>query len=272
MAIVNVYPKDNEQADNLTASAGFIVVGGDSISEVIAFFQSEDAIPYLPVFGALGIGNITVNIIPSLRIGGEKVYDAVVRFDGGSNQAVPEPSFEFDTTGGTQHITQSLETIASMAASGTPPNYNGAINVSADGASGSVEGTDIVIPKFSWGETHYISVDESYKLLVEGLTGTVNNGSFKGRAAGEVLFLGASGSKRSRFGDWEVKFFFASSRNVTGKSIPGLSGTYSKAGWDYLWIRYGTGTDQNTFIKKPIGAYIERVYERADFSVLGIGT
>jgi hypothetical protein len=49
---------------------------------------------------------------------------------------VGESSFAFDTSGGTQHITQSLATIASYAATGTPPNFGGAVGVTHDSVEG----------------------------------------------------------------------------------------------------------------------------------------
>jgi len=110
---------------------------------------------------------------------------------------VGESSFAFDTSGGTQHITQSLGTIASYAASGTPPNFGGAVGVTHD----SVEGVDITIPVYSFSETHFLDaafVTPAYYGTLFNITGKVNNASFKGLAAGECLFLGASGSSGSR--------------------------------------------------------------------------
>jgi hypothetical protein len=51
-----------------------------------------------------------------------------------------DSSFSFDTSGGSQHITQALQNIANYAPSGsTAPNYQGAVGVTHD----SVEGVDI---------------------------------------------------------------------------------------------------------------------------------
>ena len=51
-----------------------------------------------------------------------------------------ESSFSFDTGGGTQHITQSLKTVAKYAPAGKQaPDFKGAIGVATD----SVEGTEI---------------------------------------------------------------------------------------------------------------------------------
>ncbi len=183
-----------------------------------------------------------------------------------------ESSFAFDTGGGTQHITQSRATINSYAPSGeTAPDFQGAIGVTENG----VEGVDVAIPVYHFSETHYLDdavVTPAYKGTLFGLTGTVNSGSFKGLAAGECLFLGASGSKRG-FGDWEITFRFAGSPNVTGLSVGPISGI-NKKGWEYLWVRYAEVEDEGAqvLVKRPVAAYVERVYDSGNFAALGIGT
>lgn len=194
-----------------------------------------------------------------------KGYARYVRFEDDSE-------YTFDTGGGTQHITQSLSTVASYAPSGlTAPDFHGAIGVSED----SVAGVDIPAPAFAFTETHTFddaSVDSAYRLVLFNLTGRYNNATFKGLAAGECLFLGASGAKR---GDerWSITFRFAASPNVTGLSIGTITGI-DKLGWDYLWFRYGDFADTSAFalVKRPVAAYVEQVSEPGDFSLLSIGT
>jgi len=182
-----------------------------------------------------------------------------------------EANLQFDTGGGTQHITQSLATVASYAPAGkTAPDCKGAIGVTAD----SVEGTDITVPQFQFSETHYLPaelVTWSYVVTVHGLTGRVNQAPFRGFAAGEVLFLGASGAKRGEE-DWEITFRFAASPNMTGLAVGDITGI-SKKGWEYLWVRYQDEADagSNTLVKRPMAAYVEQVYQYGDFSLLGIG-
>ena len=185
-----------------------------------------------------------------------------------------DSSFAFDTGGGTQHITQSLGTVGSYAASGTAPNFGGAVGVTHD----NVEGVDITVPVYNFSETHYLSaaqVTTAYKGTLFQLTGKVNNGSFRGLAAGECLFLGASGSRRGTGpdDDWEITFRFAGSPNRTGISV-GPIGGIAKKGWEYLWVRYADteDTDSNTLVKQPVAAYVEKVYEDGNFAALGIGT
>jgi len=181
---------------------------------------------------------------------------------------VGESSFAFDTGGGTQHITQSLATVGSYGASGAAPDFQGAIGVTHD----NVEGVDITVPVYNFSETHYIPDADVNKAAYFSLTGKVNDASFKGLAAGECLFLGASGSKRGEE-DWEITFRFAASPNRTGISVGSITGI-SKKGWEYLWVRYADVEDagSNTLVKQPVAAYVEQVYEYGNFAALGIGT
>lgn len=188
-----------------------------------------------------------------------------------NNPETGESSFSFDTGGGTQHITQSIETVQRYAAEGnTAPDFQGAIGVAKD----SVEGVDITMPVYNFSETHYFDasvVTSSYKGLLFHKTGMYNNDSFKGFEPGEVLFLGASGSKRGT-GDWEITFRFAASQNRSEIKV-GEIGPISKKGWEYLWVRYEDAEDTNAkaLIKKPVAAYVEKVYYGTDFTSLGIG-
>ena len=203
------------------------------------------------------------------------IWDGSVRYGLTETNDPPqtgESSFAFDTGGGTQHITQSRATINAYAPSGeTAPDFQGAIGVTDNG----VEGVDITVPVYHFSETHYLDdavVTPAYKGTLFGLTGRVNSGSFKGLAAGECLFLGASGSKRG-LGDWEITFRFAGSPNVTGLSVGPITGI-NKKGWEYLWVRYAEAEDETAqvLVKRPVAAYVERVYDSGNFAALGIGT
>jgi len=200
------------------------------------------------------------------------IWDGTVRY-GRVNNTPPETGesvFNFDTGGGTQHITQSLQTIGSYAPPGkTAPNFKGAIGVTHD----SVEGVDITVPIYQFSETHYLAdsaVTPAYKATLFSLTGKVNSGAFKGFAAGEVLFLGASGSKRGE-ADWEITFRFAASPNRTNLTVGDIT-VASKKGWEYLWVRYADAEDSSAkvLVKQPVAAYVEKVYPDGDFSGLGI--
>jgi len=192
---------------------------------------------------------------------------------------VGESSFAFETRGGTQHITQSLATVASYADPGihAAPNFGGAIGVTED----EDQGVDITVPVYTFSETHHFAtsfVTTAYKGTLFSLTGRVHDAPFKGLAAGECLFLGAAGTQRGGAGGsggdpWEISYAFAGSPNVTGLSIGSITGIV-KNGWDYLWASYRQAEDVTAkmLIRKPVAAYVERVYQEGGFAALGIGT
>lgn len=197
----------------------------------------------------------------------EFLWDGSVRYEkpSGGNQS----SYSFDTGGGTQHITQSLGTVGGYAVSGSPPSFYGAIGVTHD----NVEGVDITVPVYNFSETHYFDpalITSIYKGTLFALTGRVNGFAFRNFAAGEVLFLGASGSQRGS-DDWEITYRFAASPNAFGLSVGQMSGI-SKKGWEYLWVRYADSEDTSAkvLVKKPIAAYVEQVYPYGNFGALGI--
>lgn len=210
----------------------------------------------------------------------ERINDSIIRVKvsygsveaDNEEEAEEEPTFSFDTGGGTMHRTQSLLTFSKTPNSA--PDYGGAIEVDNEG---NVNGVDVTMPVMYFSETHYFKnskVTTSYKKRLGELTGTINGSSFKGYSAGEVLFLGASGTRRGdkRKDLWEISFKFAVSPNQTGLRVGSLS-VSKKYGWDYLWVKYAddVAADKKSLIKKPVAAYVERVYRIGDFGGLGIG-
>lgn len=187
--------------------------------------------------------------------------------------AWPDTRMAFDTTGGTQHVTQAIETVNKYGPKATDEN-KGAVGF--DGKN--VQGVDITVPVMKWSETHYFldaSITDAYKATLRDLTGKVNDDSFKGFDAGEVLFLGAQGTRQ---GDdtndlWEITFNFASSPNRTNIAVGDIT-VSAKWGWEYMDIRYADVADEASaqVLKQPVAVYIQKLYHVADFSDLSIGT
>ena len=180
--------------------------------------------------------------------------------------------FAFDTGGGTKHINQSLKTDGRYP--NTAPDFAGAIEVDNEG---NVNGVDVTMPVLNFTETHTLNgsrVTTSYKKTLAALTGTVNKSGFRGFSAGEVLFLGASGTKRSKKSSapWEITYRFAVSPNQAGLQVGDIKVT-RKYGWDYLWVRYADKVAEGgkNVVKKPVGVYVEMVYPEGNFGNLGIG-
>lgn len=182
--------------------------------------------------------------------------------------------FAFDTTGGRQKVTQSLQTVHKYA----PPNktaadHKGAIGVTDHG----VEGCEIVVPKFSWSETWQLPIDTynwAYSQTLKAITGKVNSDLFRGFPAGQVLFRGGKGSGSSKNPTLiEITYQFDQNDDVTAQSIGDITGV-DKAGWEYLWVHYieEHDTTADSLARRPDAVYVERVYNAAAFGSLGIGS
>ena len=260
----------------------YIVMGAEDVTEAIAetFAQvpaTEDDIGISTITcneeaveGAVttGIGGVHVTVVTyssSKRAGGN---------NGGEEAGDGADTFTFDTSGGTTHITQSLDTIdyGSLTFTPLPAAVGTAGAINADGET--VHGVDIVTPSFNFTETRWVStltVDQTYKLLVSELTGKVNSEPFRGFAAGEVLFLGANGNRSQGSVNWQIVYSFSVKRNKTNIVIDATT-IDEKDGWDYLWLRYEHTLPPLavSIYLKPASYYIERIYERGDLNDLGI--
>ena len=192
--------------------------------------------------------------------------------DDNNNDDEDQSVFAFDTGGGTKHLNQSIKTDGKYPKDA--PDFAGAIEVDNEG---NVNGIDVTMPVLNFTETHTLAgsrVSTSYKKTLAGLTGTVNRSGFRGFERGEVLFLGASGTKRSKKSSapWEITFRFAVSPNQAGLQVGDVK-VARKYGWDYLWVRYADKVAEGgkNMVKKPVAAYVEQVYPEGDFGRLGIG-
>jgi hypothetical protein len=255
--------KDNgrldDEAELLSVELHYIVKGTDD--GVLAVQAVRDSAP--ETYEELERGEIAVEPI------GPTQWEATVQY----NPPVPEEdesTYSFDTGGGTQHITNSLATVGKYGRNYSPIGYSQAIGVTKD----SVEGVDITVPTYQFSETHVIAnelVTNEYKSRLFQLTGKVNDAAWGGFAAGEVLFMGASGSRRGRKGKWEMTFHFAASPNKTGLTIGEITDV-AKGGWEYLWVEFvqevvGEGGNQRLGWV-PDAVFIEQVYPEGDFGDL----
>lgn len=196
---------------------------------------------------------------------GNGLYEAEVTYGRQS------PLFTFEIAGGQQKITQSLETIQSYAPEGEmAPDFQGAIGVDGD----KVNGVDISVPTFAFEITIHVQpglVTQAYILSLANLAWTVNTATFYGFDPGEVLFVGVRGSQRG-LEDVELTYKFQRQPTKYDIQVGDITVT-QKDGWEYLWILYANSVDAtaNVLVKVPSAAYVERVYEYGDFSILGIG-
>ena len=151
-------------------------------------------------------------------------------------------SYSFDTTGGTQHITVALKHIGDYGDQSL--NFEGLINVNPDGIA---EGVDVVVPQFRWQETHNVNVDlltEAYAIALMKITGCVNTDVFRGLAAGEVMFLGATGSTEGE-DTAPITYHFHAEPNAVNIRIGDHIVVPEKKGHEYMWMSYETKQKAN---------------------------
>lgn len=181
-------------------------------------------------------------------------------------------SVDFDTTGGTLTITNSLETVEKYAAPGKPaaPDMKGAIGVDRD----EVRGAEIVIPalKLTVNFQHPQGIITLARIKnLARWTGKQNEDTFLTFEPGEILFLGATGREGTEV-ETEVSYQFAASENIIGKTIGDIVGV-NKKGWEHSWISYEDAVDGGLPVKRPRWLYVERIYEKLDLgTALGFGS
>jgi len=179
-------------------------------------------------------------------------------------------SFQFGTE--SQRIRYALETIASVAAAGTPKDFENAINVSPE--EDDIEGMEIAAPiaRFTYDfRVPHGQLTEAYKVALLNLISEtpVNATTWRGFPAGTVKIEGING-RESTDGDTTLSFSFAYKPNRTGVKVGGLP-EVDVDGWDVLWVWYAKADDPtaSAIRIKPTSGYVVRVYKRGDFSVLG---
>lgn len=271
MAIVEELFADRTEtiSDSSTAEIAYVVSEAADEAEVRAAAVASIPATYE------GLPRVSITLDERLN---NDTWKVIARFEKpkypGQGGTPAQPAFSFDTGGNTRKITQSLSTIGAYGSGAyTPPDFKGAINVAGNGANMTVDGVDIVIPTFNFSETHYLAdsvVTWAYRYTLFALTGKVNDAGFRAFGAGEVLFMGASGSQRGD-DNWEITFNFAASETKSGLVVGDIA-IPQKRGWEYLWVRYGQDADANAIAEVPKAAYVEQVYEYGEFSALGIGT
>ncbi len=221
---------------------------------------------------ALSDGLVKQNV--KVAEAGVGVWEGTVRY--GVLEAGKEGDITWSFEIGTQsfHITNARTHIASYAAVGAAPDHKGAIGVEQDGSGSRVKGTDILIPNFSWEETHFAAYEtvatHAFINTLESLVGTVNEAAFRIWGPKELLLLGVSGAKRGEE-PVPLTYRFASSRTETNLAVGDITVT-EKLGHDYLWIEYEKKEDAvaNALTSRPLAAHVEQVYPDADWSQLGL--
>lgn len=157
--------------------------------------------------------------------------------------------------------------VASINAVGTADSFKQAIGVTTSG----VAGADIYTPAVSFS---VVTQADPFNLpqirVLRDLTATVNNATWYGFDAGEVLYLGCS-TQVGVANKWTLTHKFAIGKNVLACPVSDTLVVPLKPAWDYLWCTYQAATGAGQVLQVPKAAYVEQVYRYTDFSLLGIG-
>lgn len=250
---------------------------GESDSAILAAIVAY--VPSSVVVGSQTLYRESVTMAPiSNRLfSGSASYKYASQSDGQPG----DREYECDWSIGTVKITSSISTVAKYAKSGeTAPDHKGAMNVTKDG----VQGAELSFPQKRFTIKRYYesgSEPSGLSATIDGLIGYVNSASItiteiggsRTYAAGELMLIGGQVSVRKDDGAIVSSLVFAYSPNATGLSVGEIT-SITKNGWDYLWVQYqeeeDSGATPPRVVKRPIGAYVERVYPRASFSALDI--
>ncbi len=180
-------------------------------------------------------------------------------------------------------LTQSLKTTAYKRIDMLfAPDYRGAIQVDKDGR---VEGCEVP-PRASatWTRTVFRPwLGFGYYRTLIDCAGKTNKFEWYGFGPGNLLYMGADGQYTQGEG-WSIthKFGVEPTRNnivivpaIAEGGQPILK-VDTKRGFDYLWVLYGdmkqNSPGGSTILGvEPIAAYVEKVLEEADFTLIGIG-
>lgn len=179
----------------------------------------------------------------------------------------------FTTAGGTEHITHSLATVASYAASGySAPNFHNAINV----VDGIPQGTQRPIPQLAFWVTKWVDQDSwtvADMITLGDLSMTWNLAIWNGFAAKTVLFEYAEAPSIKLGGGSRpvpVKFYFKFKRfeSVT----PGDGISFTKQPWTHVWADAVKYPDLSAYavVRRLRSMHEEQTLFGSDFSLLGL--
>lgn len=219
---------------------------------------------------------------------------------GGSSTELPKIPYElnesWDTSGQTVHITEAIDQNiffpdGSTATASDVPDFGYGIGYN----DGKFDGCDVLRPAFSFTLHRRLSfgsdaLKASYQQTIAELTGTVNNATYCGFAAGTVLFEGASASSNVLYEDgnyeyedgvpvawrptiyFDVTFKFRCSPNYPNRSLQVGDIDVSKQGHDYFWSYFEKVDDNNTGVTfdEQKAVVVSKVYPDSDFSLLNV--
>ena len=201
----------------------------------------------------------------------------------------------FETGGGTVHTTQAWFTDSNNTGETVypvdeedpgPSSFGGVIGWNGE----SAEGVDVIRPAFSFTLHKKVPAAEmttEYRQLLCLTTGCVNDDTYCGFSAGNLLLESVSGSSSAEYKEediqieedniswpprvyYDLTFKFRGGLSFDDLSVAGI--TVSKKAHQYLWIYYEKEDDTavGVTLDRPKSVIVNDVYPSADFTLLNI--
>jgi hypothetical protein len=200
----------------------------------------------------------------------------------------------FDLSASSGKILQSLATIyaydcvngnqgvdpTAMIAQGKVKDCKRAIGDTGD----TVDGCDVPLPAFNFSINARLKMSglsDLYIFTMYDMAGKTNNAPYTINWKNQSMtfltenlrFLGFTGKETSD-DDLDISYKFSASQGLSPADnvTIGNSDPISKAGWNYVWVRYKKVPDAATggLLNVPEAAYVERVSKTADFTLLAL--
>lgn len=172
----------------------------------------------------------------------------------------------------TEKMIRSKSVVTSAVSGGDPaPSRDNLIRINSDGQP---EGTDVLRPVFTFAYTATLTdtqVESTYEAAWLAAAGTVNSATYKGYAAGTLLFQDLAAEPRTQ-GGYNVRIEFGYRPNETSIDIGDGMTLASLQGWDYLDINPEPSFDDtiDAVIAVAGSYYVHRLYDRVSWGDLGV--
>lgn len=266
---------------NRTIEQTFLVTAdpGDTVDEVdVDTFLREGGVPSF-----FNGGTIPLDTIETNKRVNEEVYEALVTYKTEDTDTEEEEGEQgrtdnFDTTGGSIHISHGLEKI-SDSGTFTPLDLT---QINYDGER--IQGLDIPAAAYKFSQVFTkkdSEVTDTFINKIFELTNTVNNAAVKGFPLRCLLFRGVIGSRivkneKDINGNpvedvWSLTYTFEA-RRVENDIKIGSFVIATKQGWDYLTTDFQDHSDSSIgrIVRIPVGVRVLRVFPESNFAELGI--
>jgi hypothetical protein len=235
-----------------SAETVWIVTGASSYAN--ARTALDAALPTSFTFPSSRVAYL--NNIEAIEQRDDEFYEFLIRYESQAKPTFGDIEYELDVSAPTGRVYQSLATVGYVA-SGTAPDFGGAIGVRPNGPP---TGAELPTPFSTFSLTKHwavASITDAYQTTLHNLVGTVNNATFYGRAAGTVKLLGISG--RQNGDKFPITYEFGFRPNQGSQTINGITVT-SVPGWEIMDILSEAQTDQEKLVWPPVAVYVHRCH------------